>query len=245
MSSNYETGHVKNVNNLEDLITICTGYGAAFSPNNDDIKLPALQNLLTNAKGELVNVNQKLSEYSIKVGERKEKYKDLKKLTTRLVNALAASKTTERNIENAKSLQKKIQGIRASSVAPPPPSEGNAPITEVKSNSVSQQSFGQLSEHFSKLIILLQSEPNYNPNEIDLKIATLSTLLADMNTSNTNVMNAANEISNARIKRNQIFYTNEVSIFNCAAEVKKYVKSLFGSTSPQYKQISGLKFTQQ
>ena len=205
--------------------------------------MPALQNLLTNAKGELVNVNQKLSEYSIKVGERKEKYKDLKKLATRLVNALAASKTTERTIENAKSLQKKIQGIRASSVPIPPQQEGNETTAEVKINSVSQQSFGQLSEHFSKLIILLQSEPNYNPNEVDLKVATLSAMLTEMNTSNNNVMNAANEISNARIKRNKLFYTDEICIFNCAAEVKKYVKSLFGTTSPQYKQVSGLKFT--
>jgi hypothetical protein len=244
MSSTNETGHVKNVNNLEDLITICTGYGAAYSPNNDNIKLPTLQNLLTNAKRELVNVNQKLSEYSIKVGERQEKYKDLKKLTTRLVNALAASKTTERTIENAKAIQKKIQGIRASSVATPPPPEGNTPAAEVKTNSVSQQSFGQLSEHFSKLIILLQSEPNYNPNEVELKVATLSTLLTEMNTSNTNVMNAANEISNARINRNKLFYSDEACLFNCVAEVKKYVKSLYGATSPQYKQVSGLKFTQ-
>jgi copper chaperone CopZ len=57
-------------------------------------------------------------------------------------------------------------------------------------------------------------------------------------------MNAANEISNARINRNKLFYSDEACLFNCVAEVKKYVKSLYGATSPQYKQVSGLKFTQ-
>ena len=30
---------------------------------------------------------------------------------------------------------------------------------------------------------------------------------------------------------------------NIAIDVKKYVKAIFGATSPQYKQISGIKFT--
>jgi hypothetical protein len=33
------------------------------------------------------------------------------------------------------------------------------------------------------------------------------------------------------------------SMVDTALSVKQYVKSLFGATSPQYKQVSGLKFT--
>lgn len=35
----------------------------------------------------------------------------------------------------------------------------------------------------------------------------------------------------------------ETGLVDIVDDVKKYVKSLFGASTPQYKQISGLKFT--
>jgi hypothetical protein len=49
--------------------------------------------------------------------------------------------------------------------------------------------------------------------------------------------------SNFRIARNVILYANETGLVDIAGEVKKYIKSVFGGTSPQYKQVSKLKFT--
>jgi len=243
MASSNETGHVKNVNNLEDLITICIGYGGAYNPSKNSIKITVLNQLLTDSKTELANVNKKLTDYNIAVTNRQLIFKDLKKLSTRLVNALGASDTNSKTIENANSINRKIQGVRASTKEAPTTPESNSDTTEVKAHSVSQQSYGLLTEHFSKLILLLQSESNYNPNEELLKVTNLNTLLSDMNTNNATVLTANTEVNNARINRNELFYISPNCLFNTAAEVKKYVKSLFGATSQQYKQISGIKFT--
>src|SRR5690606_36918357 len=103
--------------------------------------------------------------------------------------------------------------------------------------SSSQQSYDSLIEHFSKLITLLSTEPTYVPNENELKIATLNTLLTTLKNTNTAVINAYTTVSNARIARNQSLYNPVNGLCETAKEVKKYVKSLFGATSPQYKQV--------
>jgi hypothetical protein len=56
MSSTSETGHAKNVANFEDLISFCTGYGTAYNPSKNSIKLPALNTLFTAAKNSLTAV---------------------------------------------------------------------------------------------------------------------------------------------------------------------------------------------
>ena len=49
-------------------------------------------------------------------------------------------------------------------------------------------------------------------------------------------------VSNARIARNNILYNTADSIFETAADVKKYTKSIFGTTSPEFAQIKGIEF---
>jgi hypothetical protein len=40
-----------------------------------------------------------------------------------------------------------------------------------------------------------------------------------------------------------LLYTTGTGLVELAGEVKKYIKSVYGATSAQYKQVSGLKFT--
>ena len=44
------------------------------------------------------------------------------------------------------------------------------------------------------------------------------------------------------IDRNQTLYNPLSGLVKVAKEVKLYIKSVFGATSPQYKQISDLEF---
>ena len=63
-----------------------------------------------------------------------------------------------------------------------------------------------------------------------------------MTTANTDVVDMAVPLSNSRIARNDVLYTDDTGICDVAALVKKYVKSVYGATSPQYAQVSGLEF---
>ena len=172
----------------------------------------------------------------------------MKKLSTRIVNALDATDATDKLVKDAKTINNKIQGKRAGDKTKPSPTPVPpvppipTPTPEAKSISVSQLSYDSLIAHFDALIQLVSSEPTYTPNETDLQVSTLQTLLGNLRATNTAVVNAYTNYSNAQITRNSILYTPVSGLVDIAGDVKKYVKSVFGATSPQYKQVSGLQF---
>ena len=104
-------------------------------------------------------------------------------------------------------------------------------------------SFVSRIDNLDKLIKLLTSVTAYAPNEADLKVTALTTLLTDLKAKNTAVITAEAPLTNARIARNDVLYKPGTGVVDTSVDVKTYVKSVFGATSPQYKTISGLTFT--
>ena len=243
MASTSETGHAKNVANLDQLISFVTGYGATYNPSKASIKLSALQTLSTNAKTALNAVNAALPAYSNAVAAREVAFEPLKKLSTRILNALKATDTTTQVDDSATTLVRKLQGKRAT---PKQTEEEKATAkaegTETKEVSSSQLSYDSQIDSFDKLIKLLTSVTLYAPNEAELKVTALTALLADLKAKNSAVISATTPLSNARISRNDILYKANTGLVDTTVDTKTYIKSLFGATSPQYKQVSKLEF---
>ena len=239
MASTSEVGHAKNVANFQDLIEFVTGYGATYNPSKNSLKLPQLVALKATAETKLTDVISKNTAYNNKVNERMVAFSNLKSLSTRLVNALQTTDATTQTINDAKTFNRKMQGKKAS--ASQTPTDPNAPAP--KTISTSQQSYDQLIQHLAGLKSVLEEESSYTPNETDLQVATIDAKIADLTAKNTAVSTAYTNISNSRISRNETLYTSDKSIFETASEVKKYIKSVFGASSPQYNQVSGIKFS--
>ena len=238
MASTSETGHAKNVANFQDLISFVTGYGATYNPNKNALKLPQLTALYTTSQGSLADVVTKNTAYNNKVNERVVAFKDLKSLSTRLINALQTTDATSEKVADAKAFNKKMQGIRAKAVETPTDPNAPAPNTI----STSQQSYDQQIQHLAGIISVLQTEPSYAPNETDLQIATLTAKQADLTSKNNAVSTAYTNVSNSRIARDTTIYGTDTGLFDIATEVKKYIKSLFGATSPEFAQVKGIEF---
>ena len=64
----------------------------------------------------------------------------------------------------------------------------------------------------------------------------------ELKAKNLSVITAEVSLSNARIARNDIMYKENSGLVFIAVDVKTYIKSVFGATSPQFKQTSNLKF---
>jgi hypothetical protein len=243
MTSTNETGHAKNVSNLDDLISIITAYGATYNPTKTAIKLTALQTLSTNAKAAVNAVNAALPAYSNAVAAREVAFTPLNKLSTRVLNAIKATDTTEQVDDNARTLIRKIQGKRAT---PKKTEEEKAAAQaegkEVKEISASQLSYDNRLDNFDKLIKLLSSITLYVPNEAELKVTALTTLYNDLKAKNAAVLAATTQLSITRIARNDVLYKANTGLVDIALDVKTYIKSLYGATSPQYKQVSGISF---
>jgi len=239
MASTSETGHAKNVANFEDLISFVTGYGATYNPTKTPIKLANLNTLFTTAKTDVASVTTKTVAFNNSKNARMLLFDPLRSLSTRLVNAFIATDATTEMVKDAKTINRKLQGKRAKTIQVQTDPNDPAP----NNISASQQSYDQLIEHFSKLIELLKTETTFAPNETDLKIVTLTAQLTALKTANTNVSNAYTAVSNSRIARDKTLYKDKVGMYDIVSDVKKYVKSLYGATAPEYKQISKLKFT--
>lgn len=240
MKSKSETGHLLNIANFQDLISFCQGYGTAYNPAKDSLKIPQLQALYQNASDRFNSTKLQKTAFDNATNERKNAFKDLKPFTTKIVNAFAVSGADTLAVNNLKSVNKKMQGSSGKKESTVNTENSAHPVTNTISTS--QQSYDRLIDHFANLIVVLEQNTVYNPNENDLKVASLKAKLNDLQTKNTNLINVYTTYSNALIERNQILYDASTGLVQTSKEVKQYIKSVFGATSPQYKQISKLEF---
>ncbi|MES2575280.1 MAG: hypothetical protein V4572_10080 [Bacteroidota bacterium] len=238
MASTSETGHAKNVANLQLLITVVTGFGLTYNPSKLGLKIPQLNALAAATQASLADVLSKNTIYNNKINERALAFSTVKPLATRLVNALESTDATKQKVDDAKGFNKKLQGSRAKAKETPTDPNTIAP----KTISTSQQSYDQQIQHFGGIVSVLQSEPTYIPNETELKIVTLTAKHTDLTAKNNGVNTAYVSISNARINRDTLLYKEDTGLVDVAADVKKYVKSIFGASSPQYAQVKGIEF---
>ena len=237
-----ETGHAKNVANFEDLISFCTGY-PTYNPTATSLSLASLGIKLTNARTALNAVIAAQTTFNNAVNVRKTEFDDLRPLATRIVNAFEACGADAEKVKDAKTINRKIQGKRATT-KDTTPTDGNPADTPPSGSSISasQQSYDQLMEHFAKLINLLTTIPAYAPNETDINLTALATKLGVLQTTNSAVSNTYTAWSNSRIAREETMYSPLTGLVLLATNVKKYIKSLFGAGSPQYQQVNNINF---
>ncbi len=264
MASTSEVGHAKNVAHLSDLITYCVSYGTSYNPSNNAIKISPLNALLASAQTALTNVINDSTSNTAAINARIIVFQNIKKLATRMFAALNGSGATAQQKANAKTINRKIQGSRAKITPPPtpnpnstngttpntsnqktsPPPSTTTPVTPATPHTVSvaQLSYDNLIQHFQAFIAMLQSVPTYNPNETDLKIASLNTYLTSLNTANNAAVVAQTKLNNTRIARNKILYLPATGLCAIGDEVKDYIKSVYGANAPEYKQVRAIKF---
>ena len=100
-------------------------------------------------------------------------------------------------------------------------------------------------KHFSDLTAWVALPATYNPNETDLKVATLNTYKTKIDTANKAVISGKVPYDNKMDARDVMLYAPKTGMVDIALAVKKYASSAFGASSDKYKQISSLKFTKQ
>ncbi|MFM6953653.1 MAG: hypothetical protein ACKOWL_01550 [Sphingobacteriaceae bacterium] len=239
MASTTETGDVKNIEAFKTIINYCESYAVDYNPSADPLKLSNLQTQLTNIQNAQADHIKKQTILNTTIDQRIKTFSTLKPLTTKLLNALIASGAEPLNIQTAKTLTRKIFGKRATPIPSPTDPNQNPPNT----TSVSQLSYTNQVAHLTALTELLSTIPQYQPNETELQTTQLQTYITQLQTVNTNVTQANTNCSNTKIIRNNQLYAPQTGIIDTAYNIKNYIKSLYGPTSQQYKQISGIQFT--
>ena len=237
MPSTSEVGHAKNVANLQKLTEQVTVY-TLYNPPVDNLKVANLTALYTTASTKLSEVEDKRNANKNAITLRQSTFENLKSTCTKIVNHLEILGLPQGTIDQAKSLNRLIQGGQKKTTTPP--EEGKE---EVKTASTSRQSYTQQADNFGILLQLLSTIPTYNPNEDDLKLPNLTTYQASLMSATQSVDQTEAELNAKLIERDQILYADGTGLYSIAQNVKKYVKSLYGATSPEYTTVSNIEFT--
>lgn len=243
MGQTFESGHAKNVANMDELISFVEGYGKDFNPSREALKADSLKLVSKNGKTSIDAVNALLPAYTRAIAAREAAFLPLSKLITRIMNSVKSIASKDHIYENALTYSRKIQGKRATAKRTQEQIEADAAAgKELNEKSTSQMSYDNRLDHLDKFIRYLTTVKEYAPNEADLKVTSLSALYSDLMLKNSAVITAATPLSNARISRDTVLYKEGTGLVEIALSTKAYIKSVFGPSSPQYKQVSKLTF---
>lgn len=237
MPSTSEVGHAKNVANLQKITEQVNVY-TLYNPPVDNLKVANLQTLYTTASTKLTEVEDKRLANKNAIALRQSAFENLKPICTKIINLLNILGLEQGILDQAKSLNRVIQGGQKKTVVPT--EEGGEPPKTV---STSRQSYTQQAENFGILLQLLATIPSYTPNEDELKLTNLTTYQTSLVSATQAVDQTEAELNNKLIERDQILYASGTGLYSIAQNVKKYVKSIYGATSPEYANVSAIKFT--
>lgn len=227
--STTESGHAKNVANFGALITAVGSLGKNYQPTAVSLALKSLKTTKISIAASLADVAACEAPYRSSINKRQAAFEGMSKLATRVVNALAAV-GSDKEIKDARSLARKVQGggkLKAED-----------PAVAAKSKSTSQMSYDNRVQNFKSLVAYLSGIPAYKPNEKDLQIASLNKYLSALPALADDINAFADELAKARINRDKLLYAANTGAIDIGLKVKKYVKSIYGAASPEYKRIS-------
>ena len=173
----------------------------------------------------------------IAINNRQIIFEPVKPLCTKIINTMGSTDVNPKTIEDAKTINAKIQGTRIKKIV----LKENEEVND-KTVSVSRQSYDSIYENFRSLRDLAQQDGGYNPNEVDVEIVTLTDVENQMLAANENVENENIILGNKRVVRDKRFYKDSDGLLEVARAFKKYIRGKYGVTSPQFAQISQIQF---
>jgi hypothetical protein len=93
-------------------------------------------------------------------------------------------------------------------------------------------------DNYEMLFQMLKLEPGYTPNENELKLAAIQTMITGMKDKNKAVGLALAPMQTARIDRNNEMYIAAESGYDLSGKVKRYFKAVFGAKSEEYHNVA-------
>lgn len=257
MASTFETGHAKNVANLEKYNQFLATLGTAYNPANANLSLSALTAFQLNAKANLTTLKVAEDNWKDATNLREIAFENLNTFSTQLLGLLKSTEASQQTINDFTFLADKMRGSSkkttkadagkatkadaGKTIDPstlPPIVEEPTPPTTI---STSQQSFDQKLEHFEKMVLILAGVATYTPNEPQTQVATLQTQLTTLSTLNTTANDTHSIFRAARISRNTLFYS-ENGMLDLVRKSKNYILGVFKKSSQQYKTAITYKF---
>lgn len=231
--------HVKNAASYSRLVDICTGLGGTYNPGHESLQVVALLAQQKEVRKVLSQVIDAKTNFDNVVNERKQVFRDLRRLTPSILLTLELNGASPEKLADVRAFVHQLLGV-SSKRRTQAPAEGVAPVSK---RSTLQLAYVSQADSFAKLIKAVATEPLYKTNDARLSVASLNETLKQLQTLNDRVSDARVHWSKALIQRNEVMYGSAASMFHSWLTVRAYLRSIFGLNSDQYAQLTALRFT--
>ncbi len=243
ITNNLSSGANSNVTNLKMLNSAILGYGETYNPANTLITPAALQTAYLLGLGAVNAVDNILPANSNAKNVRSKAFDSMGKLATRAGNAFKSLVADESARVHIRSLIHLIQRGRVNAVKSKATiNEAGEDPSTVKENASHKSGYEKQLDNFYRLIQFLASFPAYKPNEAELTVEALSAFHTELTKDNQLVADTQIQLDQSRMNREKVLYQPITGLVHTCNDSKSYIKSVFGANSPEYKQISKLKF---
>jgi hypothetical protein len=210
------------------------GFVPVFTPGDTDLTPANFTTFLTTVEHKNSGVETMRGNYSVASGNRIQKVKDIKNLSTRARDYVLSVAAFKPYFATVKRLVKAIKGFRPPKPAPDP----NNP--NPKKRNQGEQSYADIANNFKALINNLTSIAGYAPTSADLLLPALTIVQGELVTMNTNMGTLAGDLSVTVGERSNL-YDGENGLRVKMLAIKAAVKSQYGINSPEYLAVKGIK----
>ncbi|RYY87448.1 MAG: hypothetical protein EOO15_11845 [Chitinophagaceae bacterium] len=233
MGKNSETGHAVNYGKLVKTVTIVEGLGPVFQPVHELIQANNLKNYQLQCKTALDGVKAAEDAFDRAVNLRRDLFGDLKKLSTRIMNAYEDAGASAADVDDLRGVNRKLQGYR-----PLPAKDPGQDEAGKKQYSIAQLSFINQADNFANIVTRVSAFAGYRPAEADLLPAALEERHRQLGLATDAVDAAASALQQAREARNRLFYDADLGMSARRKRLGNYFKSRKDGSNP----LKGISF---
>ncbi|MGJ8592424.1 MAG: hypothetical protein ACSHXF_07745 [Aquaticitalea sp.] len=197
--------------------------------------MPALGGMYIEAKDLEKEVCDTNSKHTVNLNKRGTFYRGLNTFGAQMVNMLKACGVDKQTLKQARKCLKKMQGVRIIPINPNRPQD--------KHISPAHTGFVDKLDLFGELIEIVSNYEGYAVVTGRLSEVAIRAHYVAINEANDAADTTEAEADAARRVRNAYFNTEITGLVDTYQRVKSIVKADYGTTSAEYKSISGLTFT--
>lgn len=240
-----KTNVEKQVAAFDQVLGHCNALGAMYNPSKESMKVSAMTSVLASAQASIQAVDIAKTNLIVAINARQKVFAPLPGTATRILNALVATDASAQLIADVRLYRDKIRGAQANAAAKVKPEDstiGQPSPADSSRGPLSQLDYDTKIRNFGTIILLLKSESSYKPNEADITMAALTNVLASLNEKHKAVRDAHIALRNARsVRRNAVY--GDSGIYGAGKRVKRYILSVFGATSDEFRKFNSISIT--
>ena len=218
---------IRTAGSFDKVLASCKQIGERYQPKARELSIAAMSGLFERSQQTMKAVITKQAAHRIATFNRRESFDELPGLAVRIARMLSTLSIPEDKLAAIVSLKNQLRASRRKKREMP----NEEPVAEQK-RGASIRHFDAQIRIFEKMVQVLKAIGGYDPNEADLKLSTLQSKVADLQSKCQAVVEAEAALDDARTKRDQVFHGPK-GMTRTMRAAKDYVRSVFGFASPE------------